>query len=100
MSMLLIAIFSLNRAILLEALLNSVTKNLLTDDGLVSIKELYDSTDEKFDELYNDSHWSYRFSIDGHIYNTKFILSFIKRILYVNPNSFEGVVCQYAKIKN
>ncbi|OGU29004.1 MAG: hypothetical protein A2057_09560 [Ignavibacteria bacterium GWA2_35_9] len=231
MSMLLIAIFSLNRAILLEALLNSVTKNLLSDDGLVSIKVLYGSTDEKFeegyhilkvkikdnriefirkelgkyqtdlslllrprnfwyylkypffrvtakiynfkellekmlkesnsscvsfftddslilekikitpeilslvnadpeqnsfslrhglnirnnpssiksykgfyswkfDELYNDSHWSYRFSIDGHIYNTKFILSFIKRILYVNPNSFEGVVCQYAKIKN
>ena len=45
----------------------------------------------------NDGHWSYRFSIDGHIYDRRFLLPFIKRILYINPNTFEGVVCRFAE---
>jgi len=47
----------------------------------------------------NDGHWSYRFSIDGHIYDRLFLLKFIKNILYVNPNTFEGVVCRFAERK-
>lgn len=48
----------------------------------------------------NDGHWSYRFSIDGHIYDRKFLLSFIKKILYINPNTFEAVVCRYAELQH
>jgi hypothetical protein len=48
----------------------------------------------------NDGHWSYRFSIDGHIYDRIFLLNFIKNILYINPNTFEGVVCRYAELRN
>jgi len=53
----------------------------------------------KFNTKTNDGHWSYRFSIDGHIYHRKILLSFIKNILYINPNTFEGVVCRYSEIK-
>ena len=48
----------------------------------------------------NDGHWSYRFSIDGHIYDRRFLLSFVKKILYINPNTFEAVVCRFAELKH
>lgn len=48
----------------------------------------------------NDGHWSYRFSIDGHIYSRRFLLPFMKSILYINPNTFEGTVCRFSELKH
>jgi hypothetical protein len=44
-----------------------------------------------------DDFWSYAFSIDGHIYSRSFIAELIKRVLYVNPNSFEGFLWDYVR---
>ncbi len=43
--------------------------------------------------------WSYRFSVDGHIYNRKALLPIIRRLNYVNPNSFEGFVNDYITLE-
>lgn len=40
-------------------------------------------------------HWTYMFSIDGHIYPKSFLLPIFKKLNYVNPNSFEGFVNDY-----
>lgn len=40
-------------------------------------------------------HWTYLFSIDGHIYKRDFLLPIIKKLNFVNPNSFEGFVNNY-----
>ena len=52
----------------------------------------------EFGSSESDEYWSYRFSIDGHIYRRSFLLPFIRRILYVNPNTFEGVVERFAEL--
>lgn len=40
-------------------------------------------------------HWTYMFSIDGHIYPKKFLAPIFRKLNYVNPNSFEGFVNDY-----
>jgi len=40
-------------------------------------------------------HWTYLFSIDGHVYPKKFLLPIFRKLNYVNPNSFEGFVNDY-----
>lgn len=40
-------------------------------------------------------HWTYSFSIDGHVYPKKFLMPIFKKLNYVNPNSFEGFVNDY-----
>lgn len=41
--------------------------------------------------------WSYPFSVDGVIYSSHFIYSVMKKILYINPNTFEGFLVGYVK---
>lgn len=53
-------------------------------------------------ELYHpdcDKDWSYSFSVDGCIYSRSFLLAGIRKVLYVNPNSFEGFVWNWARRK-
>jgi hypothetical protein len=42
-----------------------------------------------------DKDWSYRFSVDGQIYNKHFLLKNFKKILFINPSTFEGNVNYY-----
>ncbi|HCC93414.1 MAG TPA: hypothetical protein DEQ26_03650 [Flavobacteriaceae bacterium] len=43
------------------------------------------------------THWSYPFSVDGTIYNTKGILSIIRKVAYHNPITLEDKVFHYVK---
>lgn len=40
-------------------------------------------------------HWTYQFSVDGHVYNKDFLKKLIVNIYYINPNSFESFSNQY-----
>lgn len=51
-------------------------------------------------DYYNQTkitHWSYPFSVDGTIYNTKGLLSIIKKVAYHNPITLEDRVFHYVK---
>lgn len=43
------------------------------------------------------SHWTYLFSIDGHIYPKKLLIPVFKKLNFSNPNSFEGFVNNYVE---
>jgi hypothetical protein len=45
----------------------------------------------------NSDFWSYPFSIDGHVYSREFLLQFMRKVLYVNPNSLEGFLSTDAR---
>jgi hypothetical protein len=40
-------------------------------------------------------HWTWRFSVDGHLYNRHALLPILQRLNYANPNSLEGFVNAY-----
>ena len=41
------------------------------------------------------AHWTHIFSIDGHVYPRRLLMPILKKLNYVNPNSFEGFVNDY-----
>lgn len=43
-----------------------------------------------FGDPHNNSHWSYRFSLDGHIYDRKTIIKVLKCASFSNPNTLES----------
>jgi hypothetical protein len=43
------------------------------------------------------AHWTYLFSIDGHVYQRKLLLPAFKKLNFSNPNSFEGFVNNYVE---
>lgn len=45
------------------------------------------------------AHWRYRFSIDGHVYDRRNLLALMRRTLYVNPNTFEGMMEKRARLE-
>lgn len=47
-----------------------------------------------------DKDWSYRFSVDGQIYNKDFLRKNLKKILFINPSTLEGNVNYYFTKKN
>ncbi|QWD76425.1 hypothetical protein ICV32_01765 [Polynucleobacter sp. MWH-UH24A] len=53
-----------------------------------------------YDLNYQNGHWAYRFSIDGHVYNRIFLLNFVKNKLYINPSTFEGIIERYAEVNS
>ena len=64
---------------------------------LISIKNKFYSWSLENKEY--DRYWRNRFSLDLNIYNKKLLLKLLKKILYVNPNSLEGMVNFYATSK-
>ncbi|WP_375448111.1 hypothetical protein [uncultured Fibrella sp.] len=40
-------------------------------------------------------HWTWRFSVDGHLYTRQALLPVLRRLNYANPNSLEGFVNEY-----
>ncbi len=53
-----------------------------------------------YEVMQKDSpHWTYKFSVDGHVYSREFIKKMSDKILYSNPNSFEAFLNTYA-VKN
>ncbi|MBO0934958.1 hypothetical protein J2I47_00220 [Fibrella sp. HMF5335] len=40
-------------------------------------------------------HWTWRFSVDGHLYSRRTLLPILRRLTYANPNSLEGFVQEY-----
>jgi len=53
----------------------------------------------EWDVYQNDffTDWGYPFSIDGHIYDRNIILKIARKLIFNNPNSFEGNVVGYVK---
>jgi len=45
----------------------------------------------------NITHWSYPFSVDGTIYNTKYLLKILEKVPYHNPITLEENVFRYAQ---
>lgn len=45
--------------------------------------------------LANLGHWTWRFSVDGHLYTRRALLPVLRRLNYANPNSLEGFVNEY-----
>lgn len=45
-------------------------------------------------------HWTYKFSVDGHVYSRDFIQQLSNKIHYSNPNSFEAFVNTYCVKKD
>lgn len=43
--------------------------------------------------------WGYRFSVDGHIYNLEIIRWLLSKIIYTNPSTLEGHICDYVNRK-
>jgi hypothetical protein len=41
--------------------------------------------------------WTWRFSVDGHVYPRRFLLPILRRLHYANPNSLEGFVNEYVQ---
>ncbi|REC51738.1 hypothetical protein DRF68_05495 [Candidatus Chryseobacterium massiliae] len=44
----------------------------------------------------NITHWSYPFSVDGTVYNTKYLLSVLEKVPYHNPITLEENMFRYA----
>lgn len=44
----------------------------------------------KFTEYNTNNNWGYNFSLDAHVYSTKEIYRFLKRITFSNPNTLES----------
>lgn len=44
--------------------------------------------------------WTYSFSVDGRIYERDFLEKIINRVLFTNPNTFEGIMVAYNASKN
>lgn len=42
-------------------------------------------------------HWTWRFSVDGHLYPRRALLPILRRLHYANPNSLEGFVNDYIR---
>jgi hypothetical protein len=45
------------------------------------------------------TNWGYVFSVDGHLYDKKYVLKSFKRLIFLNPNTLEGAVVRYARAK-
>jgi hypothetical protein len=41
--------------------------------------------------------WTWRFSVDGHLYPRRALLPILRRLHYANPNSLEGFVNEYVR---
>ncbi len=44
----------------------------------------------KFSDFGSNSHWGYNFSLDAHVYNTRSMFRFLRRISFSNPNTLES----------
>ncbi len=42
-------------------------------------------------------HWTWRFSVDGHVYPRQTVLSVLRRLHYANPNSLEGFMNDFVR---
>ena len=49
-----------------------------------------DGYEWQFCDPQNNSHWSYRFSLDGHIYDRKILIMVLKCASFSNPNTLES----------
>jgi hypothetical protein len=46
----------------------------------------------QIDKKYPDKIWNYPFSVDGRIYNRDYILKYINKLSFTNPNTFESLM--------
>jgi hypothetical protein len=53
----------------------------------------------RFDKR-DSPHWTFKFSVDGHIYDREFVKKLSSKISYSNPNSFEAFLNTYSEKKN
>lgn len=53
----------------------------------------------RFHQYPLESSWGYNFSVDAHIYATSLILHVLERVIFNNPNTLEGNVCHYVRVK-
>lgn len=74
----------------------SLRMGLKMNDMPEMLKLRYDIIKWNYSDYKNKNNWSYRFSVDGHIYSMKKIKHLVKKIIFNNPTTLESHILDYS----